>query len=737
LRDRHRKSDPFLQSLLATTLGVCLVFFAIGLTYGSELITLPFILTCLGFGLFLVHLPSFVHVALLPAVPPGLLWLAGVILFTLIGLWCPPSLLIICAGFISLVGYLLALASLFLSWHEPARNRTFLLIAALTVMLAPFILGEAWGVYRNPLVIHALAVADTPHQLDPWFQSMLVATIQNYGTPAAGYDGISYLPYHHAVHFVLAALAQFTGAPPIIAVSVGFPLLLMPSFIWLWGGLADALSGLKAWKDRSVTGEAVVIFWVITLIGFGQWLPGPIREMFFLWNSVFQSDSFALGLMVSMALISSALAFYTSPSRQPFVAPPLLTTFAFAAVATVVISWTKVTLVHIPLGVAAFLALRLRGNARICALSAVTGMAAAFFLIKPFFIGSFSEPLLRFQFLGFWKKYLEPDTQMIYPIVAMFWGLVFCALYLRSARIVTLSDLTSGLRGRALLPAEIILTISILGILPGLLLGGALSFNIMYYEETARLTGLLATAALAVTLPLPLNAIKFGQASLMQAFVLVLLPFALILTMSNVAPKFLGAAKSNTVYRGSSFAVPFGIENEESKPRISDVIRSGNLIEAARLLRDNLTDTEKTAFASGSWLGELLLLNELPRDEKSKSLLFVSRSHPVWKLAAKADHLNPYVAMLPVGISGVALIDGTPIEGTAEKPIMYGFRNYTAPEFIAESAYDEDLLLDRARARGFSRVIALRENNEGRYVTEVIPAAMAKPDLRLDSELQN
>jgi hypothetical protein len=116
----------------------------------------------------------------------------------------------------------------------------------------------------------------------------------------------------------------------------------------------------------------------------------------------------------------------------------------------------------------------------------------------------------------------------------------------------------------------------------------------------------------------------------------------------------------------------------------------------------------------------LLALGRIPLSEKQRSVVFVAQSEkPYWNIL-KRPNACAFSGFVVPSLSGIAMIDGMPRPDCRLSP-YYGlslFEHRTHPQTDAEAS--DPAVCQRARSKGFDRVIRLHFDEIGRMSQRVI-----------------
>ena len=153
-------------------------------------------------------------------------------------------------------------------------------------------------------------------------------------------------------------------------------------------------------------------------------------------------------------------------------------------------------------------------------------------------------------------------------------------------------------------------------------------------------------------------------------------------------------------------------------PSLSQTLKSGNIRATWNLMSDNLRKTEETLSESDRLLGQLIELGRLPQHEKQAAVLFIPRGQGMWTHFGLDKEWGIRASFIPVGISGLALLDGMLGSTDGSRPFHYGLDGYGEPRF--SDGFTDESLLARTRELGFSRLFILQPDSSGHWHRRVI-----------------
>jgi len=314
--------------------------------------------------------------------------------------------------------------------------------------------------------------------------------------------------------------------------------------------------------------------------------------------------------------------------------------------------------------------------------------------------------------LHFLKGFVPAAWWPLFPVVHLFWSILYVALRLRSEAATTVGDLGTMFRGRRILDVEAVILVAIAGIFPGLALSidGGSAF---YFSDVQRWlsVGLMMAAAGRLFMwrgvaqpqrPAVLSRAdgQHGYRLIHIAAVLLAIPLLLSMGLNAVHwPRRMLQANATTrsaLYRLAGRESPSATIRD--LPQLDDPVA----------LKEGLTAAQRWRIVS-----QLRSLSRLPDSERRQTALFIPQTEAAyWTLLARpgactfASHVAP-------ALTGMAMIDGMPPAG-CKLSRYYGLGSFS-PRLVSQSAQTSSAaeLCSRSRRWGLTQVIELTFDESG------------------------
>jgi hypothetical protein len=312
------------------------------------------------------------------------------------------------------------------------------------------------------------------------------------------------------------------------------------------------------------------------------------------------------------------------------------------------------------------------------------------------------EGVVPFDFL---RSFVPRQWWAFFVLAQLFWTVLYVILRLRQEKAQTVGDVLRLARERRILDVEVLSVIAVAGILPGFILhidGG----SAFYFSDIQRwiALGFILTGA-ATLIPKFQWSRYSGLAKIAIAF--VAMPFV-VSTLRNSVFWTTRMLKSNVELRYQLYP-PFErtsiVPRIRSFPHLTDPVK----------LRSGLETSYNYHPIQG-----LLALGRIPLSEKQRSVVFVPQSEkPYWNIL-KRPNACAFSGFVVPSLSGIAMVDGMPRPDCKLSP-YYGlslFEHRTHPQTDAEAS--DPAVCQRARSKGFDRVIRLHFDEIGRMSRRVI-----------------
>ncbi|MFO0426237.1 MAG: hypothetical protein ACK526_06695 [Planctomyces sp.] len=721
------------------------------LTVGSPMPRVSEPANALGLGLFLITFPGFVRSIILRRHPYDS-WLFSLSFLTLLGLilagitgwlllfFCSESPPFLVAG----CGYSLTACRLLQSrsGFNLRSIRNGIPGAAFLTSTAIVIGGLLFGIhhYHDPLfeemLVHGIA------NVDELLHASIAGMFLTNGVLSTGLDGTPPVVYHAGSHFYFALLSHSLQQTPLEFYHISFPIVFQPLGLYAILTLTRALRGasngerLSQWRWVALYYGCIGICPLLGIPSINEIAPGfPCR---YSWCRVYTGESNALGVILLTLGIAALLTFI----RSSGVATTGSKLFAvmFFSLLLGCIGWIKVAIPPVILPVAAYGLLRYRQSrnrfnvsmfalASCCAIIAI-GLSLPLKTVNAATPALDSDRILIADLLRHHLKYI---AELIAPYEFV---LMLVVLRIRAEACRTWGDLCAAVRSGRLLDAELIVLMALVGVIPGVLgIGGqnahyfanyqfpiALAMVIHQVSQQKKSSSTQVSTDFAAT-PLS-NILKIGLAT-------ALFICGGIISACDLLPELF---RDNLASRGWQLASR-GLESRNSdsetggqdQPPVGWAAYRVTSFDRFREINQQLNaDTLRQLKNPEGIFHALDKCSRLPLDVKRKSLIFIPyRTTSYWKLVRHCPTSNLKIVkqlagmMIAPAFTGIAQLGGFPEEGLYADSASsgLGFSEYSesvmhGPRGMSEN--DPAGLLEEARKRGFSQVIVIDQDSDGK-----------------------
>jgi hypothetical protein len=152
--------------------------------------------------------------------------------------------------------------------------------------------------YKTPWINEAALLGQV--HVDLLFHSAIVNMLRSYGVGSIGVDGVLPFPYYFGSHRIVEALISILRVPPLEFYSVVFPLLLGPLFLAVFFFFAVSFQRYIVNDQRSNPdrpgGRSSLFWWLLVIVFIGVF-PAQFRRQLGLFDNVFHSESFGIGML--------------------------------------------------------------------------------------------------------------------------------------------------------------------------------------------------------------------------------------------------------------------------------------------------------------------------------------------------------------------------------------------------------------------------------------------------------
>jgi hypothetical protein len=156
------------------------------------------------------------------------------------------------------------------------------------------------GDFLHPLLLERLATDNRLH-IDTIFHVSVIQMIKTYGIPSTGLNGLPFLHYHTATHFVMAYLSRTLAINAFRFNQLTYPIIFLPLFL-------KVLVGLRiTWCEKYLNKRPVdfdIAFWILLAAGLSGIFPiyRILAKVGLEVPPLITSESFGLSMILTLIL---------------------------------------------------------------------------------------------------------------------------------------------------------------------------------------------------------------------------------------------------------------------------------------------------------------------------------------------------------------------------------------------------------------------------------------------------
>ncbi|MBA2708065.1 MAG: hypothetical protein H0U59_09700, partial [Gemmatimonadaceae bacterium] len=559
-------------------------------------------------------------------------------------------------------------AVVFVRWALRGRVWRSAMVTLAGLGMGGWAAGVVWGrIYKSPLFTEMMALDGVIHH-DALGLAALANMIRTYGVASVGLDGLPYMPYHWGTPWLFVQLANLLDMSVLDFYQLGYPVTMIPLF---FGGILCFVTELRhAERSEDRASHAVLEqrdpgegagdrsntrdlrddprAWAVFLIATIGVIPITAMDAMGVWTSnLMISESYAVGIPVALLLLGTCVAFWRSGGREAVSRSPLasreqLFPLIVLPIGIVILGYLKISLMVLAFLLAVYVFLRLGLFRRpLFAVAAVLLAVAVALAYGQVSLPAHREGIVPLHFL---KGFVPAEWWPLFPIVHLFWSILYVGLRLRSEGVTTVGELGKTYRSGRILDVEAVILVAIAGLMPGLALSidGGSAF---YFSDVQRWLSVGLTMAAAGTLfmwrgarlPVTDSSADRKRGYRLTHVAVVLLAIPLLISMGVNAvhwPRRMLQANATTR------AAFYGMAGREAPPA---TIRNLAQLGDPAALKRGLDAAQRSKIVN-----QLRLLSRLPDSERRQTALFIPQTEAAyWTLLARpgactfASHVAP------------------------------------------------------------------------------------------------
>jgi hypothetical protein len=740
--DRQRSTCAIFSAIAAIVIA-CIYYVArLGFADNSAMT----VLKTVSVSLFLIFFPAvFRIVCTIARLRPGESWfhsnsaicMAGVIIVSALGFW-GRHLGINFMAVLALIGCG-AFAVILINWISQNRIRASFIFLAGVILFSMWVAGAIYGSgYSNPLYEEALT-AGRYLAKDILVSSSITSMISTYGIPSTGLDGLPYCYHHWATYWFFAGISALLAVDPLKFLQLGFPVIFVPLFLWMFLELTLVVRERFARDDEARDLTTDYVFWIVFFVATIGGIIGAVSGVRIGENAQFISITYSVGLTFTFGVLSLAATLFAKNTATKklslsdhcliFLLPCLLA----------IVGFLKISLMYLLVAIYGYLFLRLKlWRCKGITVSLILSVIALFVVIRlttnqgSGFSGL--DPLRFFRSMGKFSF-----TTIFFPVY-YFWLWLFVIWQLYDRRALGFKQFKQAISNKRTIEVEVVLVVCLAGILPHFLMvipGGSGFFFIDLQQWVAvslllaNLNGFRSRTTFLESLPQKIRDTRLpAKATYTFAFFVVACVLGVVAVNAGSAVCRMIALNLNIRCAVVTSSLHNGEPAVPSLERAcAEITQSGDLFPDWHTITGNLTQLlPLLGFAQESLeksrgydaVRELKRLGELPLAERRATMIYIPQTNrSYWGLGPKCEAV-PFIAP---SITGMAMVDGMPRPDCPLRtdPLINHYAVYKWRTAAEDSFHlDEAAVCARVRAHRFSKVVIVNADANKSLPTSLV-----------------
>jgi hypothetical protein len=613
-----------------------------------------------------------------------------------------------------------------INWLSQNPIRRSLIFLAGAALFSVWVAGAIYGSgYSNPLYEEALA-AGRYLAKDILVSSSITGMISTYGIPSTGLDGLPYCYHHWGAYWFFAGMAALLGIDPLKFVQLGFPVIFLPLFLWMFLQLTIVVKERFTRSDETRELSEDYVFWVVFSVAIIGGIIAAVSGIKIGENAQFISITYSVGLTFTFAVLSLAATLFAKQGETKELSLADHCLICLLPLLLAIVGFLKISLMYLLVAIYAYLFLRLKlWRSKTIVVSLVLSLIALFVVIRlTTNAGSGFSGIDPFRFFRSTGKFSW--TAIFFPVY-YFWLWLFVIWQLYDRQALGFRPLKDAISNKRTIEVEVVLVVCLAGILPHALMviPGGSGFYFIDLQQwvavcllLANLDGFRSRTSFLKGTPGriretgPLAKGTYGLALIILGCVLVVVvvnAFSAVWRMValnlNIRCSLITSSSSNS-----------GLEPSRLGLACAKITQNGDLFPSSRAITDNtdqlvplITSAQKSLERASGYgvVKELKRLGEAPLSDKRKTLVYIPQSNrPYWRLIPKCEAV-PFIGP---SITGMALVDGMPDANCPLRtdPLINHYALYkwrTGKEGSVDLG--DAIICSEARVKGFSEVIVI------------------------------
>ncbi len=595
---------------------------------------------------------------------------------------------------ICLIGYLFVFRTCLLFLNEISLK-----IKVIVLLIGGFfsiwVGSVCWFMVLKPFIVEGWAYGTD--KIDTLYHISLAQMIKTYGIPTTGLDGVPFMKYHWASHWLFAQLSKFLDISVIKVYEIVFPSLIAPL---LFRSFLSFISQVKFYFSPVKANQPNLLFWFLFLgvfIGFfTNWMSGNEWAKFSTGGTGYAlfmllSESYTLSIILMFGILSCCLHFWQNIDSASKYAQ-LFFLLVFLPLSIGILGFCKISTCFVVCCLLFYFFVRLRLFRRLLFfVSLLLTTFSAFFVFWICF--DTGDKTGNFETLYFFQNFNISIPFFLF--IFFIWTHAFIVYYFFSTGSYSINVL-EFIRSKKSIAIEVALITSLAGLLPSLFLKID-NYDSLYFLEIQMWVS--ASLLLAFVTNLDFKSRILKKVVLPLAFAISL--FVFTYNTKVYLQLFLGdCVNVSRFVKGNDRTVDghfVSIIKELPSLFGGDILEIENNYNSNKIL---------------SFFQKLKELDNLPIREKRKTLIYVDLRKLIndksynWKLGC---HNIPFIVP---SISGMAMIDGIDVTyldcvgGGCCEDMGLGYRYYRKWKTEKQLFFqDYEEVKKRTKALGFTNLL--------------------------------
>lgn len=616
-------------------------------------------------------------------------------------------------------------------WFRRGSVVATIAFVAISLLFSLWVAGAVWGWgYQNPLYEESL-IGGYYLCKDIFLPASIANMLKTYGAASFGVDGLVYCYYHWGAYWIFAQLSWLIDTSQINFSQLCFPVMFIPFFLCRFIGFAiDVRESLGQGAATSYL-RRDTWFWLLLFAAFIGFIPTEGAEKMALgFDREFVSETYAVALGVTFATLSVLTGFIKKglSNERPALSDRIVICSLPALL--IGIGLIKVSLMFLLFLMLGYLVFRLRLWTHIAVSCSLLVSAVAMAIVVKLTVAPGESGFHLIYPFGFFISNIQFDWKPLWLLFFFFWSWLFMVWMLRADHIYTLADLATAYREKRILAVELVAVVCLLGSGPAMLFAipggsGVYFMDFQTWLSSALLLGHLsnlrertfgirtcrATSGNRVA-NMPLSKILAGVATVLLIWMLLANGALAVWRMID----FNLGIRCRLMPPSAPAICSEPLGSQAAKAAAS--LRSMDPGPLVHLIRDQVMPLigapGRQLDKAEHWriIEALRRLAEIPVSQKKDTAVYVPRTNALyWSLSPQCEVAPFFVP----AIAGMAMIGGVPGPDCRSTGWAHHYSPYRLVPEKAEASGDdqEALICSRARAKGFSRVIVLDQNESG------------------------